>query len=205
MGDLYHEKNSVRNAMERLRREASTKTEISAAQEIRHAFCEALGVAPDIAPYVAPGKTVASYLPQRGEINPEPLVAALRERGCAIALPVVTGKRQPLTFRAYGPDSALAPGLMGIMEPLPQAPPLTPDLFLVPLLAFDRQGNRLGYGGGYYDRTLNLARLCKPILAIGIAYSCQEIESVPHGSLDMRLDAFVTEKEFLQIPPMRDD
>ncbi|MER2520777.1 MAG: 5-formyltetrahydrofolate cyclo-ligase [Bdellovibrionales bacterium] len=196
MGDLYHDKNSLRSAMEKLRCEASAKSGSAAARKICRILCGSIDIRPNT--------VVASYHPQRCEISPEPLIAALRERGCEIALPVVIGKHQPLTFRAFSPGNALAPGFGGIPEPLPQAETLSPDLFLVPLLAFDRQGNRLGYGGGYYDRTLNLARLCKRVLAIGLAYSCQEIENVPHGSHDMRLDAVLTEKELLRMPSSRD-
>jgi 5-formyltetrahydrofolate cyclo-ligase len=88
---------------------------------------------------------------------------------------------------------------MNILEPLPSRPRVEPDVLLVPLLAFDRHLHRLGYGGGYYDRTLKLLRKQKPVLAVGIAYACQEVEVVPVTPNDARLDKIVTEIQVLSL------
>lgn len=188
--DPYREKNDLRDEMERLRRRAGEESRCSAALACA-GILRGHGA-------IVPNTVVASYRPIRGELDPEPLAQYLRETGCRIALPVVAGKRQPLMFRAYVPGDELAPGYAGILEPLPRADALSPDVFLVPLLAFDRAGNRLGYGGGFYDRTLALARLCKRVTALGLAYACQEIARVPQGLHDVRLDAVATEKEFIK-------
>lgn len=190
MGDLYHEKRNLRGAMEKLRCEASIKSGAQAAQKICQNFLASVEIKPNA--------IIAAYISQRCEIDPAPLTMALWERNCRVALPVVTGKHCPLTFRAYAPDAKLCPGYANIPEPSPQADALSPDIFLVPLLAFDRRGCRLGYGGGFYDRTLSLARLCKNVLAIGVAFACQEIEMAPNGAHDARLDAVITENGFLQ-------
>lgn len=193
MADQYHDKKDLRAAMERLRCAAAREQGQSAAQACSDILSSNL--------CLSSGKVVASYKALRCELDPEPLTRTLRGKGGRIALPVVTGKHQPLMFRAYAPGDELAPGYAGIPEPLPRADALCPDVFLVPLLAFDRRGHRLGYGGGFYDRTLSLARLCKRVMAIGLAYACQEIANVPQGMHDVTLDGVVTEKEFIRISP----
>ncbi|MDE2030371.1 MAG: 5-formyltetrahydrofolate cyclo-ligase [Alphaproteobacteria bacterium] len=139
------------------------------------------------------GAAVAGYRAFRGEIDPAPLMKLLHARGACLALPVVTEKGQPLLFRRYRPGDSLRANAMGIAEPDISAPEAEPDILLVPLLAFDRARNRLGYGGGYYDRTLTALRARKNILAVGIAYAFQEAENVPCGPGDAPLDRIVTE------------
>ncbi len=137
------------------------------------------------------GATIAGFWPMGPEIDIRPLLHALHDRGHPIALPVTPRRGQPLAFRRWQPGDALACGPMGTSQPGPDAEPLTPTFLLVPLLAFDRAGRRLGYGGGYYDRTL-------PTLpgatAIGCAYAIQELDEVPAGPDDARLDAIATEQ-----------
>jgi len=112
------------------------------------------------------------------------------ELGCAIAFPRVTGKDQPLEFHHVPDGEVLSPGSFGIPEPLAGWPRAVPDVLLVPLLAFDAKGHRLGYGGGFYDRTLALL----DVPAIGIAYAGQEISSIPHQPHDRTLDMVLTEQ-----------
>jgi len=140
-----------------------------------------------------PHAVVASYSAFGGEMDPTILEDALRCQGHPIALPVMKGKADPLQFRLYERGDKLCSGPMGIMEPSLDASLIEPDILLVPLLAFDQKRNRLGYGGGYYDRTLRELRARKPIRAIGIAFACQEVGSVPIGPNDIKLDKIVTE------------
>jgi 5-formyltetrahydrofolate cyclo-ligase len=135
------------------------------------------------------GAIIAGYWPMGDEMDPRPLMLALASRGHALALPVTPPRGQPLTFRAWAPGEALRPGLMGTSEPAEGALE-NPDWLLVPLLAFDRAGRRLGYGGGYYDRTLAALPGAK---AIGIAHAGQEMAEVPAGPQDMRLPLIATE------------
>jgi 5-formyltetrahydrofolate cyclo-ligase len=135
------------------------------------------------------GAIIAGYWPMGDEMDPRPLMLALASRGHAMALPVTPPRGQPLAFRAWAPGAALRPGPMGTSEPV-AGEELRPDVLLVPLLAFDRAGRRLGYGGGYYDRTLAALPGAK---AIGIAYAGQEMPEVPAGPQDMRLPLIATE------------
>lgn len=135
------------------------------------------------------GVIIAGYWPMGNEMDPRPLMLALAERGHRLALPVTPPRGQPLSFHAWAPGGALRPGPMGTLEPH-EGEELRPDWLLVPLLAFDRAGRRLGYGGGYYDRTLAGLPGAK---AIGIAYAGQEMTEVPAGRQDMRLPLIATE------------
>lgn len=135
------------------------------------------------------GAIIAGYWPMGDEMDPRPLMLALATRGHALALPVTPPRGQPLAFRAWAPGTALRAGPMGTSEPV-AGEELRPDILLVPLLAFDRTGRRLGYGGGYYDRTLAALPGAK---AIGIAYAGQEMPEVPAGPQDFRLPLIATE------------
>ncbi len=141
-----------------------------------------------------PIRVVSGFRPFGGEIDVLPLLAALRRRGCEIVLPVVTGSADPLTFRRWQPGDTLEPGPMGILQPAPVAPRRVPDLLLVPLLAVDRRGRRVGYGGGFYDRTLaHLRRHARPV-AVGVAYDCQRVTRVPTDAHDIPVDWIVTDR-----------
>lgn len=136
-----------------------------------------------------PGAIIAGYWPMGDEMDLRPLMLALAARGHRLALPVTPPRGQPLTFCAWVPGAALRAGPMGTSEPL-AGDAIRPDVLLVPLLAFDRAGRRLGYGGGYYDRTLAALPGAK---AIGIAYAGQEMAEVPAGPQDFRLPLIATE------------
>ena len=135
------------------------------------------------------GAIIAGYWPMGDEMDPRLLMLALAARGHALVLPVTPPRGEPLAFRAWTPGAALRAGPMGTSEPA-EGEALSPDILLVPLLAFDRAGRRLGYGGGYYDRTLAALPGAK---AIGIAYAGQEMPEVPAGPQDFRLPLIVTE------------
>ena len=143
---------------------------------------------------VRAGQVVAAYWPMGDELDPRPLLERLEGMGCRLALPVVAARGQPLDFRAWAMGDPLEPGLHGTTHPLASAPPVTPDLVLVPLLAFDRRCFRLGYGGGYYDRTLESLRRHAQVRAIGIGFAAQQVEAVPTDAHDQRLDAIATEQ-----------
>jgi 5-formyltetrahydrofolate cyclo-ligase len=145
----------------------------------------------------APGTIVSGFSPLKTEINPIPLMRRLSEQGARLALPVVAGRGKPLIMRAWSFGAPLGSGVWGIREPMPDAPEVAPDIVLVPLLAFDRRGNRIGYGAGYYDMTLAKFRAMKPIVAVGIAYAAQEIDTVPVTPRDARLDLVLTEREMI--------
>jgi 5-formyltetrahydrofolate cyclo-ligase len=142
---------------------------------------------------------VSGYWPMRDEIDPRPCLTALWTAGCRIALPTVPDDGQALIFREWEPDEELVPGPFGTSEPAAEAEVVYPSLLLVPLLAFDRRGRRLGYGGGYYDRTLAALREWQTVQAIGVAYAGQEIDAVPAGPHDALLNGVVTEAGFIEI------
>ena len=137
---------------------------------------------------VQPGQSIAGFWPIGTEIDIRPLLHALHASGQPILLPVTPPRGQPLTFRGWRPGDALRPERFGTVRPVGE--PGVPDLLLVPLLAWDGQGRRLGYGGGYYDRTLAGLPGCR---AIGCAYAAQRMAEVPADEHDVPLDAVATE------------
>ena len=137
-------------------------------------------------------KTISGFRAFREEIDPEPLLIRLHGEGHALALPVIEDKGLPLIFRAWQPGDPLNAGPWGIEQPLEQAKVTAPDIVLVPLLAFDQQGYRIGYGGGFYDRSLAKLRSSKQIISIGLAFDEQLIDAVPHLDYDERLDWMLT-------------
>lgn len=139
-------------------------------------------------------KTVSLFHSMGDEIDVGPLLRAMERAGHRIVLPVVTAKATPLTFRVWKSDDPLIPGGFGTSVPLPEAAEAEPDLLFVPLLAYDDAGYRLGYGGGFYDRTLERLRGLKDITAVGVAFSDQRVDSVPVGPHDQPLDWIATER-----------
>jgi 5-formyltetrahydrofolate cyclo-ligase len=148
---------------------------------------------------IRPGMIVSGFSPLKTEINPMPLMRRLAEAGAQLALPVVAGRGHPLIMRAFAFGDTLASGQWGIREPKADAAEVVPDILLVPLLAFDRRGNRIGYGAGYYDMTIAKFRASKPVVAAGIAYAAQEVDTVPVTARDARLDLVLTEREVIDL------
>ena len=138
---------------------------------------------------------VSVFHPLRDEPDTLELLRALAGDGFATALPMVVGRGLPLVFRLWRPGDPTHPGLMSIAEPLEAAPVVEPDLLFVPLACFDRRGHRIGYGAGFYDRTLARLRAIKPVHAVGVAYGVCEVAAAPYEAHDESLDAIVTEQE----------
>jgi len=139
-----------------------------------------------------PGAIISGFAPLPGEFPLWPLLRRLGRQGATLALPVMQGKDRPLLFRAWKAGDAMDRGVWGIAEPKPDKPALTPTVLIVPLLAFDAQGWRLGYGGGFYDRTLRELRSNTSIIAVGIAHDAQAVDAVPHLDYDERVDWVLT-------------
>ena len=171
-------------------RRAAAKTRPDAAIHAARNFLEAIDI-PE-------GAVVSLYYPIKDDLDTEPLVAALIERGVAIALPVTIKKKAPLTFRRYQPGDNLVDGAYGELIPDADAPVVTPTIIVAPLLAFTRAGGRLGYGGGYYDRTIEGARASSDVLAIGYGFGAQEVDAIPLSPLDQPMDWVVTEREAIR-------
>ena len=142
---------------------------------------------------------VAGYWPMASEMDVRPALVALDRIGILITLPEVAGKDRPLRFRAWKPNEALVEGDHGTFHPLKSAPLMRPDVVMVPLLSFDRRGYRIGWGGGYYDRTLELLRKTGNCTAIGVAYGAQQVDEVPTDAYDQRLDWIITEEEAIKV------
>lgn len=132
---------------------------------------------------------LSGYMPMRTEIDPLPAMAA--HLG-PVGVPVIPGPGQALRFRAWTRDAVMIPGAFGALIPA-EGPWIDPQIVIVPLLSFDLRGYRLGYGGGFYDRTLEGLRARHPTLAVGFAFAAQEVDAVPIEPTDQRLDAVVTE------------
>ena len=139
------------------------------------------------------GRVVSGYWPIRGELDVRPLLNRLADRNFTCALPVVIGRAQPLMFRKWAPGDQLIDGGFGTRVPANTAVEVIPDIVLAPLLAFDDTGSRLGYGGGYYDRTLRQLRRGGSVLAVGVAFDSQRVDAVPCRDGDERLDWVITQ------------
>ena len=142
---------------------------------------------------IAEGSVVGGYMALKDEADPARLLERLAARNCLIAYPRVEAKDAPLAFHIVRAETEFVPGAFGVREPRAESPSVTPNVLLVPLIAFDAAGHRLGYGGGYYDRTLHALRAGGTLAAIGIAFAGQEIPSIPGQHHDQRLDMVVTE------------
>jgi 5-formyltetrahydrofolate cyclo-ligase len=145
------------------------------------------------------GAIIAGYMPMRSEIDPRLLMDRLAAAGSVLCLPDVVAEGTPLEFRRWSPDDPLNSGRFGISVPAPDADILVPDVVLVPMLAFDRGGHRIGYGGGYYDRTIARLRDEGDVLAVGLAFAGHVRDDLPVEPHDMRLDWIVTESATLPV------
>ncbi len=141
----------------------------------------------------ASGQVMSGFMPFGEEIDPTGIMSRARSRGATLALPVVVKKGERLQFRAWDFGDELEAGVWGIQVPKTTKATVEPDVLLVPLLGFDHWGGRLGYGGGFYDRTLAYLRSKKPVVAIGVAFEIQRVYEVPTEATDQTLDWIVTE------------
>lgn len=178
-------KRQMRADAKRRRAEAHRREGTTAGARLADAFDDAVEI--------PPSTVVSAYWPMGDELDVLPLITRLAGRGVPVCLPVVVAKDTPLIFRAWTPETALVPAGFGTSVPPPDAVERVPTLLLVPLLAWDRAGYRLGYGGGFYDRTLDLLRRSGAPTALGVAYSAQEVECVPRDANDQPLDGLLTE------------
>jgi len=179
------EKTKARNAAKLIRAQAAAQAPDASVEVIRH--WSELDVKSGI---------VATFLPIQSEIDTGPLSAALRDAGYQLALPCIKRAQHPLDFRRYTIGDRLRGGPYNTKEPLKTAETVEPNIVLLPMLAFSRDGYRLGYGGGFYDRTLQILRAKKQIFACGLAYAAQEVPRVPTDQYDQKLDGVLTEREF---------
>jgi len=143
---------------------------------------------------VEPPAVVAGFWPIAEELDIRPLMIELINQGCQLALPVVVAKKQPLVFRAWRPGDPLEAGAFGTLQPTARRAVVEPEVLIVPLLAVDEEGWRLGYGGGFYDRTLEALRASKRVIAVGVGFNEQIVPEVPHDPNDQRLDWLLTDK-----------
>lgn len=143
-------------------------------------------------------KVVAGYRPIRSEIDPTPTMTALCEAGVRVAVPVIEAKDSPLLFHEWTPDCEMVEGAFGAEVPANPVK-LFPEILITPLVGWDRQGWRLGYGGGFYDRSLEQLRSHRPVQAIGFAYAEQELAEAPREKTDQRLNAIVTDAETIVV------
>ena len=149
----------------------------------------------------AGASTVSAFFPYQSEIDTRLLLGKLAGEGWRTCLPIVIAQGRPLVFRRWAPGEPTVPGIWNIPRPTDEAEIVEPDVLMVPMLAFDRQGYRLGYGGGFYDRTLESLRKSGPVTAIGLAYACQQLDLIPAEPTDQPLDLIVTDDGVLT--PMR--
>lgn len=189
MTRMQIKKTSRQKALEARSNIAASRDGSAAALRLKDNFFSAFDVQAN--------QSVAAYWPFRDEIDVRPLFAALEVMGCNCLLPVMMGRREPLQFYQWKPGDELEASRFGVLEPSKFHPSATPDVLILPLLAFDHNGMRLGYGGGYYDRTLSALREKGQVLAIGAAYQDQEVECVPHDNNDQKMDALVTDRSFV--------
>jgi 5-formyltetrahydrofolate cyclo-ligase len=163
---------------------------------MRQAAAETIAKRPLPVP-VTPGMIVSGFSSMKTEINPLPLLRKFVEAGATLALPCIVGRGHPLIMRAWDFGAPLEAGQWSIREPTTDAAEVAPDIVIVPLAAFDRAGQRIGYGAGYYDMTLHKLRALKKIVAIGIAFAAQETARIPATERDERLDLVLTEREVI--------
>jgi len=187
-------------------RQAKRQLRKQARERRRDLACAARAAGEAVAERLAPlvlaetSGVVAGYSAIGDELDPGALLRRLDAAGRSLALPRVEQSQRPLGFRRWRPGDPLRRGPYGVMEPTGEAEPVRPGVLLVPLLCFDRAGYRLGYGGGYYDRSIAAFAQTntRPVL-IGLAYAGQEVDAVPRSAHDAAMDMIATEAEILRI------
>ncbi len=172
-------------------RQAALARRGALAPEARAAAAQAVAATVLAMPALRAARLVGAFWPIRSEIDPRPIVEGLFARGQRVVLPQVTP--EGLVFREWRAGEALVAGQFGLSEPSADLPPLDPDALIVPLSAFDRNGQRIGYGRGYYDGAIARLSRWHPVLTVGIAFACQEVAQVPAEPHDRPLDHVVTE------------
>ena len=175
---------------DRLRQEAFARRN-ALERNWRRRACRAIAKRALALPELGAVQPIGGYWPIRSEVDPRPLLHALVRRGQTVALSQIMHPR--LSWREWRPGDVLVKGGFGVCEPGPDAPECFPRALLVPLAAFDRQGHRIGYGKGHFDRSIAALSEMHPLITIGLAFSVQEVASVPAEDHDRRLDAIVTE------------
>ena len=183
--NLIAEKKQLRNTAEKRRQFLFQSKGIYASKRLAKNFCNTWSP--------ANGSIISAFWPFRTELDVRPLINHLFGLGYTIALPEITSKYEPLIFREWNPGQNLIKDNFGVMCLPKTAKIKKPDWLLVPLLAFDKNGFRLGYGGGFYDITLKSLREEKNIFAVGVGFEGQMIERVPYARHDIRLNAVLTE------------
>ncbi len=192
---VYEQKRTLRDEARERRRRAAEAAGKRAGERLADNFFKAAARFANRLPQ-AP---VSGYWPMAEEMDVRPLMARLHGEGHVIALPVVVAKGKPLIFRRWQPGAALAMAGFGLHQPDADAPEVAPEILLVPLLAFDPSGYRLGWGGGFYDRTLAVVRKARKVIAIGVAYAAQRVERLPRTERDQRLDWVITDEDYMEI------
>ena len=178
----------LRLQMRDLRKQLSVETPDAASQAVPHLPADLL----------RRPRIVSGYRPMGAEIDPWPLMQAFAKAGATLALPVATDRDAPLEFRIHADGDRLEPDAFNILAPTRAAAVVEPDLVIVPLLAFDRFGDRMGQGAGHYDRTLERLRARRPVFVLGLAYAGQQVARIPAEAHDQRLDAILTEKAYIE-------
>jgi len=163
------------------------------------AFDSGLGTAAHLSTFLAGhrGVPLAGYMAMRTELDPTPAMEEAAAHG-PVGVPVILGAGQPLKFRAWEPGVAMVEGEFGALIPA-EGDWITPEIVIVPLVAFDTAGGRLGYGGGFYDRTLEALRATRATLAVGFAYCAQEMDAIPLEPTDQPLDMIITEAGHISV------
>jgi len=188
MTDLKSLKDTIRRESRSRRKTAATGNP-DASEQAARVFLNAIAVGPE--------DMVALYRAIQSELDPAPLVDALLERGISICFPVVKADETPLEFRQADHETVFVAGAFGAAIPEDGSPVVVPSVVVAPLLAWDRKMFRLGYGGGFYDRTLEGLRAAGAVRAFGYAYAAQEMDEVPIEATDQKLDGIVTEASLI--------
>jgi 5-formyltetrahydrofolate cyclo-ligase len=192
---VYEKKEALRAQAKERRRAAFAAAGPAAYDRLADNFYKA---AESFTPWSA-SSAVSGYWSIADEMDVRPLLRRLYRDGHPVGLPVVVKKGEPLIFRHWWPGMTLAAAGFGLQHPPASEPEIVPDVLLVPLLAFDRRGYRVGWGGGFYDRTLARLRKAQDVIAVGVCYGAQETDEVPTTPDDQPLDWVVTDAGVIKI------